>query len=332
MATSQTIPPSPPRATPTAGLHAEPATIPPLCWGAIIAGAVAALSVHLLATLFGVGLGLQMLDPVEDAEPIKQFSLGVGVAWCVSALLALFVGGWVAGRFAPDPGRGLGGLHGFLVWSLATVVMVLVLAGGARMLVGGAARLTGKTVSGIASAAQPALESGGDALGDLASQHTDLIGSFVRELVPGQESDADSAARQAAAAAARATREIGWALHRYFAQDADSRTAEDREALVAAIAEHTPLDRQTAAQRVDEMIAAHERMRRQLDELKERAETRAREAADTASDYLKHVAIWTFVAFLVGAISASCGGAVGARARAVNDAGAPRLPISNTRA
>jgi hypothetical protein len=325
MATN-TIPPSfptPPRAGHVAP-HLEPSVVPPLCWGAIIAGAVAALAVHLLVTLFGVGLGLQVVDPVGDSEPVQKFSLGVGIAWSVSALIALFVGGWVAGRFAPDPGRGLGGLHGFLVWSLATVVMVMVLAGGARMLVGGVASLTGKAVGGIASAAKPALESGGDALGNLAREHTDIVGSFVRELVPGQEGGGDSARQEAAAVAARASREISWALYRYFAKDAENRTAQDRDALAATIAEHTPLDRQAAAQRVDEMNATYERARQQLEEMKETAELKAREAADTAADYLKHAAVWTFVAFLVGAIAASWGGAVGARARALHDVGAPR--------
>jgi hypothetical protein len=320
---TQSVPPPPPTRVTATALQSDPVVVPPLCWGAIIAGAVAALSVHILVTLFGVGLGLHIVDPVTDAEPMQKFSIGVGIAWAVSALIALFTGGWVAGRFAPDPGRGLGGLHGFLVWCLATVTLVLVLAGGARMLVGGIANLTGSAVQGVAAAAQPALEAGGDALGDLARQHTDVINSFVNELVPGREGGGDTAAQQAAAATARATREITWSLYRYFSQDRAERTQAERDALAATIAEHTPLDQPSAAARVDEMSATYERMQRQLQEMKDEAAIRAREAADTTANYLKHAAVWTFVAFLIGAIAASLGGAAGARSRALHDVGAP---------
>ncbi len=311
-------------------LHTEPAVVPPLCWGSIIAGALAALSVHLLVTLFGIGLGLHIVEPLSDAEPAQKFGLGVGIAWCVSALIALFVGGWIAGRFAPDPGRGLGGLHGFLVWCLATVVLSLVLAGGARMVIGGLANLTGTALRGVGAAAQPALEAGmdaaGDALGNLTREHGDVVGSFVRELAPGTEGGG-GIREEVAAGAARSTREVSWAVYRFFALDPEERGPEARDDLAATIAEHTDMDRQEAGRRVEEMVATHERMRRQLEELRDQAALRAREAADTAADHLKHVAVWTFVAFLIGAIAASLGGAAGARVRAQTDAGAPRTPI-----
>lgn len=302
---------TPIRATPVA----EPVATPPLCLGAVFAGAVAALAVHLLATLFGIGLGVQIIDPLRDAEPAQNFSVGVGIAWSVSALIALWIGGWVAGRVAPEPTRGLGGLHGFLVWSLATVVVLFALTGGASMLVGGVARLTGGAVKQTAQAVAPAAESGGDLLARFAGPNTGLIQSFARELSPASAPSGG----QAPAPDARAMREISWALLRFFSQDPAERSGDARAALVRAIDEHTPLDQAEASRRVDRMIASYDEVQRDVKEMTNRAETKAREAAEAASDYVTHAAVWTFVAFLVGAIAATWGGSVGARSRQNHD-------------
>lgn len=325
MPTPNTIPPTVPASAARAETRAEtsvraaplvePMAAPPLCLGAVFAGSVAALGVHLLATLFGIGLGVQIIDPLRDAEPAQNFSIGVGIAWSVSALIALWVGGWVAGRVTPEPTRGLGGLHGFLVWSLATVVVLFAFTGGAGMLAGGVARLTGGAVKQAAQAVAPAAESGGDLLARFAGQNTALIQSFARELSP----SAPAAGGQPAAPDARVTREISWALLRFFSQDPAQRSDDARAALVRTIDEHTPLDQAEASRRVDQLIASYDEVQRDVKEMTDRAETKAREAAEAASDYVTHAAVWTFVAFLIGAISATWGGSVGARSRRTHD-------------
>src|SRR4051812_3791568 len=101
-----------------------------LSWGAIFGGCFAALSLHLILLTLGVGLGLQAVNPLSDPNPGTDFSIGVGIAWSVAALIALWVGGWIAGRSVDAGERGTGGTHGFLVWSVATVVTFLFLTGG----------------------------------------------------------------------------------------------------------------------------------------------------------------------------------------------------------
>ena len=73
---------------------------------------------------------------------------------------------------------------------------------------------------------------------------------------------------------------------------------------------------------MDEWIASYERVEEDLKAIAQTAEEKAREAGEAASDYVTQAAIWTFVAFVVGAISATCGGASGARSRRDHDAGA----------
>lgn len=308
--------------TPAGVVHDKPAK--PLCWGAVIAGAVAALSVHLLVTLFGIGLGLQVIDPISDAEPAKGFGIGVGIAWSVGALLALWVGGWVAGRLTPEPSRGLGGLHGALVWSLATVVAAFLLAGGSGMMVGGLAKVTGQSLEMVGKAggavAGEAAEESGDFISQVVEDNADLLGDFARELAP---AGADREAAGNSPDAARRQREVSWALVRFFSQDEADRGAEARQALERTIAENSDLSEGQARERVGQWINAYDQTKEDLRMLAERAEQKAREAADVAADGITKMAVWTFVAFIVGVVSAICGGASGARCRRENDPDAP---------
>ncbi len=295
-------------------------TTPPLCWGAVIAGAVAALSAHLLITTFGVGLGVQMIDAVSDPDPARRFSVGVGVVWSVSALLSLWLGGWVAGRLTPEPSRDLGRLHGVLVWSVATVVMAFAVTTSSGLLLGGVAKLTGKGLRAVGQQAAPALGSAGaDFVKRAVEQNPDLLGSFVREAVP-EARDLPAGADAPRSANPAAERELSWALVRFFSRDKDDRPAEARAALVRSVASATGVDEAQAAQRVDSWIAAYDQIQADLADMARRAEQEAREAAEAASGYVTHAAVWTVVAFLVGAIAAAWGGTGGARARREYDA------------
>ncbi len=329
MPSPTTIPPTVSQSQGTYGSQAagvpvrpEPVVVNPLCWGAVLAGAVAALSIHLLVTLFGLGLGLQIVEPATSPDGGQKFSIGVGIAWSVAALLALWAGGWVAGRLTPESNRTLGGIHGFLVWCLATVVTLFALGSGAGMLAGTVARITGRTLGAAAQTVAPAAQAGGEAISQFAKENSNLLQSFTRVLVPGgAPGGQDTAQQQAAAATARATREISWALVRFFSAEPADRGAR-RADLVRAVDEHTPMDEAQANQRVDQMIASYDRVQADLKEMAARAETKARAAGEKASDYATHVAVWTFIAFIVGAVAASLGGSSGARARREHDAGA----------
>lgn len=328
MPSPATIPPTITPSSYTSSVTGVPVGVPPavarpLCWGAVLAGAVAALSVHLLITLFGVGLGLQIVEPATSPDGGQRFSIGVGIAWAVAALLALWTGGWVAGRLTPESNRRLGGIHGFLVWCVATVVTLFALGSGTGMLAGAVARVTGKTVGATAQAVAPAAKSGGEAVSQFAQNNSNLLESYARELVPvAPAGGAQGQPGQAQAPDARATREVSWALVRFFSLDPAQRNAEARSTLVRAIDENTSLDEPEASRRVDQMIASYDRVQTDLKQMADRAEAKARAAADKASDYVAHAAVWTFIAFVVGAIAASSGGASGARARREHDAGA----------
>lgn len=290
-------------------------TVRPLCWGAVLAGAVVALSAHLLITMFGLGLGLQMIDLTTDPEPGRKFSIGVGITWTISALLSLWLGGWIAGRLTPEPNRRLGRVHGLLVWSVATVVMAFAVTSSSGLLLGGVAKLTGEGLAFVGQQAVPAASAAGDFVKRTVDANPDLLGSFAHEVAPAGAGPEGRPANPAA------YREVSWALVRFFARDKNDRPEEAKNALVRAVATATGGDELQAREKVDAWIASYDRIQADLADLAKRAEVRARETAEAASGYVTHVAVWTVIAFLVGAIAAAWGGSSGARCRREYDAG-----------
>src|SRR5436190_660181 len=71
-----------------------------LYWPAIFAGVITAIGIHLLLITLGTGIGLATFNPLTDENPAKNFVTGAAIAWSLCALVALFVGGWMAGCFS----------------------------------------------------------------------------------------------------------------------------------------------------------------------------------------------------------------------------------------
>src|SRR5262245_58582769 len=88
-----------------------------ISWGALFAGAVASLGVLILLYALGMALGLSTVNP-DQRDTLRASGIFTGVWGLITPLIALFVGGWVAGRSVGPTSRLGGGLHGLLVWSL----------------------------------------------------------------------------------------------------------------------------------------------------------------------------------------------------------------------
>ncbi len=273
----------------------------PLSWRAIVAGAVAGLAIHILLTLLGLGLGIGALDPITDDNPVAKLGIGTAIAWCVSALIALWCGGYVAGRFIPVNFKHTGCLHGFLVWSVATIAALLIASSTAGALIGGAAKVVGAAAKPVAAAASGVTDLAKDAV----KQNTDAIGSYVEEAIESRGEEISPAA------AVRARREIGYALTQLFAPGSEATDQEKRTAVVRALTE-AGVNEQEANRMVTDWTTSYERMKADLKRMTATAEEKAREAGEAASKAVASAAIWTFVAFLLGAIVASIGGKCGA--------------------
>jgi MFS family permease len=105
-------------------------------WGAVIAGAIGAAALSLVLLLLGTGLGFAVTSPWAHHGVVDKAAGVSTIVWVtVVQLLASALGGYLAGRlrtrwttihthevFFRDTA------HGFLAWSVATLLMATVLS------------------------------------------------------------------------------------------------------------------------------------------------------------------------------------------------------------
>jgi len=116
-----------------ASLATDPSAV---AWGAVIAGAIGAAALSLVLLLLGGGLGLAVISP-WSARGISEDAAAVStILWItVVQLLASGLGGYLAGRLRTrwftvhsDEVFFRDTAHGFLAWSVATLLMATVLS------------------------------------------------------------------------------------------------------------------------------------------------------------------------------------------------------------
>lgn len=271
-------------------------------WGAIIAGAVAGLAVHLLlmTALSAVGLGLA--HPGTDDNPVATFGVGTAVAWTIAALVSLFIGGWIAGRCAARVHSVSGAVHGFLVWCLGAIAAALMLALGAGAVVGGAARVVSE---GARAIGQP-VAGMADLVRDAAAQNASAISSMIDEAAQSPQ------IRENAGRVAAARREIGQAVRQLFRNGGDVHDPAARNDAVQALT-RAGVPQADAERQVDGWIASMDRARAQFEQTRQAAVAKARDVADRASAAISRAALWTFIGFVIGAFAATMGGRRGQR-------------------
>jgi hypothetical protein len=119
-------------------------------WSAVFGGAFVALGLLILFYTLGLAAGFSAVDPNQD-NSLRAIGIGVGIWSIIASLLALFAGGFVAVRLAGAINRGIGALHGAVLWGLTTVGAVLLVF----MAVSSAVRTGVRAGSGLVGAASP---------------------------------------------------------------------------------------------------------------------------------------------------------------------------------
>ena len=106
-----------------------------ISWGAVFAGVVVALVTQFILNMLGIGLGAASLEPTAGAganPAASTFSIGAGIWFALSGILASLAGGYAAGRLAGKPKESTGGWHGLTAWALTTLVVLYLLTHGGR--------------------------------------------------------------------------------------------------------------------------------------------------------------------------------------------------------
>ena len=283
----------------TAPGYASP---PTLCWSAIVGGTVAAIGIHILLTALGVGAGLAAFAPMTDTNPVANFSIGAAIVWTLCALAALWFGGFVAGRFSHSLHSGF--VHGVLVWSLTTILTVLLLSMGTGMVLGGALKVLGE---GLGMGGKAVATGVGGFAKEGARRSGAQLGSFIDEAV--QSGPANAAPKSAT----RAKREIGFAVGKLFAPGNDINSQDNRTAAIKSLMTYSEMSEADATKTVDDWITSYKSLKAELDNSLAQADQKAREAADRAAGNLSCAAICSFFALLIGLLVSALGGSFGAR-------------------
>jgi hypothetical protein len=280
----------------TAQVAVSAAALRRISWGAVLAGAVIVIAVHLSLSLLGLGIGLSTVDPTAgDTPEATSLGLGAGIWWVVSNLIALVIGGYVAARLSGMPLRGDGIIHGVLTWAVTLLITIYLLTTGVGNLVGGAFNVVGNAVStvgqGVAQAVPPALEASGVSPEQIQQRADELL----RPEQPGQLNPD------------QARRELTDAL-RQMVTGSEQEAAQARQRATELIAQRAGISPEQANQRIEQMTAE---VKRRADE----AKAQATQAADATAKAASSASIWAFVAFVLGAAAGAWGGYLGTRNR-----------------
>ena len=293
----------------------ERSLLPSLCWKAIIGGTVAAIGIHILLTALGVGAGLATFSPMTDTNPVANFSVGAAIVWTVCALISLWFGGFIAGRFSHSLHSGFA--HGILVWSLTLIITLLLLTAGTGMVLGGALKVLGE---GLGIGGKAVAAGAGDLAKEGVKRSSGQLESFIDEAVQSVPTNATPKA------STRAKREIGFAVTKLFAPGNDIASPDNRTAAIKALVDYSQMTEADATKTVDDWTTSYKNLKAELERIKDAAEQKAREAADKAASNLSCAAIWSFFALLIGLLVASLAGSCGAR-RALRCADSQCLPV-----
>ncbi|WP_375767352.1 hypothetical protein NR798_37590 [Archangium gephyra] len=264
-------------------------------WGSIFAGVVTALGLWALLYSLGLALGLSSINP-QDAGSAKSSGIFTGIWGLISPLIALFVGGIVAGRCAGVQTKASGGIHGMVMWGLTTLVglwllgnLVSALAGGLFSVGKTAAQATGATVAAGAS------QAGG--LGQVAKSFGLDANDALRPV--NERLRAEGKPQVTANQLEAATKDV--------VQTAVQQGRLDRQVLVSSIAEKTALSRADAEDVANRVEAQFNAAQAKAGQAVQQVETGALQAADVTGK-----AFWgVFGALFLGLISAILGGTVG---------------------
>jgi hypothetical protein len=258
-----------------------------VAWGAVFAGAAIALVMQIILNMIGLGVGLSTLDVAQgDTPSASSISVGAGIWFVVSGILAAGLGGYIAGRLSGKASSSTTAYHGLISWAVSTLAVLYLLSSAASGVVGSALDTASSALGGAGKALGGSLQTAVQTAAPSLNSVSDPIAAIetkVRSASGGQD---PAALRDAAIAAVRA------ALTGDPAQQAAANN-KAAEALAKA---------QNISQ--DEAKAQVDQYQQQYKETVAKAKLQAKQAADTTAKRASQGALFAALALLLGALAA----------------------------
>lgn len=258
-------------------------------WSAVFAGAITALGIWILLYAFGVAVGLSALNP-ESTSSLKGSGIFTGIWSLVVPLIALFCGGIVAAFSASPATRGVGAVHGIVVWSLTSILVFMFFAS----LIGSALNVAGEVGKTAAEATGGAVSQGLKSFSLDANQVLQPINAKLQsEGKPAVTEEQLKAATQDALNNAVASGKL------------------DRETLTQSIVSNTDLSQQDADDLANRVEKQFNDAKSKVSQVGQDVGHKAMQVSNTTGKLLWGV----FASLALALISAVLGGIVGARPR-----------------
>src|ERR1700712_967429 len=264
-------------------------------WAAVLAGVVVALVVQLLLNLLGLGLGAASFSPVSNDNPsATTFSIGAGIWWTLSGILASFAGAYAAGRLSGKPKENTAAWHGLTSWALTTLVIFYLLSTTVGGVLGGAFNSLSSVASGLSHTAGGAVQTAAQTAAPSLSKVSDPFSSIEQSVRGASAGQDPAAAKDAAVTAVRAA---------ITGDPAQAEAARTRAADAVAKAQGIPADQ------AKQQIQQYEQQYRQA---ADNAKQQAMQAAEATRKAVSRGALFGFFALLLGAVASWFGGRMGA--------------------
>lgn len=274
------------------GSHETP--VGRVSWPAIFAGTIIMLITLMLLSLLGVGIGLGAINPAEEANPMKGIGTGTLIWWVISNLVAVFAGAYVAAHLTNVKYNLSGALHGILSWSLYALISFWIMTTAVGGIISGTGGIVSKGLTSMGSGVSELARSVGQ--GD-----TDRIKQMIQEAIDQDKGQPGDTAHK------KFDIDVAAVAQDVFFKNGQFRTDVQRDEVERAVARHSTLSEQDVKHATDVILGKYEEARRQWQEAKPEVQQKAQEAAGVASK----AAIWSFVALLLGVITAGIGGKTG---------------------
>lgn len=101
-----------------------------ISWGAIFAGVSLLIAVSWLMLLLGSAIGVGIADATDLSAMGDGLGIGSIIWILISTIVATFAGGLLAAKMAGTADDRIGALHGLSVWSVGTLLIILLGAAG----------------------------------------------------------------------------------------------------------------------------------------------------------------------------------------------------------
>ncbi len=275
-----------------------------ISWGAIFAGALTALLTLLLLNLLFYGIGISTINPASEQNALSGLGTGALIATVISNLVALFLGGYVAGKLAGTPRRFPSLMHGVLTWALLTLFTIYLGSTAIGSLVSG---VTGAVGSAF-SAATSGISSAASAIPGSAVPNSPQGAAGAVNQIPGISNVQQQIDQLLNRAGVQNPQQASQQLARVAVnrvQAGDSLTSDQAQQQFSdIIGQNSELSDQEVEQQVQQFT---QNAQQQVDQ----AQQQAAETAQTAANAVGTVSIIAFFVLLVGAGVAAAGSAFG---------------------